>query len=203
MREFVTPDFQADHSQWEELLTLAFLNDPLLVWFTPDPATREQRLRGFFAAELRYFHRHSTVDVLHDAQGQILGLGIWVAPDAPAPSKLAKFLYARAIRRAIGRKYAGRVHLMNQRFANLAPTTPHWYLAYVATSPITSGQGVGKDLISRGVGRGDAAGIGVYLESSNQGNDAYYHKFGFQDVTCVQFPAGPACNTMWREAQGK
>lgn len=199
MREFVTPDVQRDFDDWVELLTLAFLNDPLMVWFTPDPATREHRLRGFFAAELRWFHAHSTVDVLQDDQGQLLGIGIWRAPDAPEPSWWSRLRYTWAVRRAVGRRYLGRVREMSAKFNTRMPRTAHWYLAYVATSPITSGQGVGKDLISRGLSRGDAAGIGVYLESSNAGNDAYYHKFGFEDVDVVRFSDGPSCSTMWRK----
>ena len=51
--------------------------------------------------------------------------------------------------------------------------------------------------------RADAAGLGVYLESSNNANDRRYERLGFELRESIPVAEGrPPVSTMWRDARG-
>ncbi|KAL7416453.1 acyl-CoA N-acyltransferase [Mrakia frigida] len=61
----------------------------------------------------------------------------------------------------------------------------HWYLGLLFVDPAYQGMGVGSALLNYGISRADAAGLPMYLESSNPGRAVYAAK-GFEVVRMME-----------------
>ena len=79
------------------------------------------------------------------------------------------------------------------------PTEPHWYLAFVCTSPELQGRGYGRSLILDMIGRCDAEKLPAYLEATSERNRSLYERLGFRLTHQIDLPGGPSLWGMWRE----
>jgi ribosomal protein S18 acetylase RimI-like enzyme len=79
----------------------------------------------------------------------------------------------------------------------------HWYLFILGTEPAAQGQGLGSALLAQALARVDADRMPTYLESSNEGNLAWYGRHGFEVTSEVVIPGGPRIWPMWREPRRK
>lgn len=175
------------------ILTRAFDDDPMMRWFFPDDASREESLGRYFTTLFtRQYVHHGVCERTGSAAS------FWVAPeagdkavpDAGTIDELRTILGDRAglFGEAVG---AASAH---------TPREPHWYLALIGADPAAQGQGHGAALLRSGLAKADAAGLPAYLESSKPSNLPLYEHFGFRVRAEVPLPGGgPVLWGMWRE----
>ncbi|MER8231290.1 GNAT family N-acetyltransferase [Streptomyces sp. NPDC094049] len=173
-------------------LARAFHDDPMMRWFFPDAATREDGLTRYFSTLFtRQYGLHGVCERTDAAAA------FWVSPegrekavpDAGTVRELAGVLGDRAgpFREAV------------EAAAAHTPPEPHWYLAVVGADPGARGQGHGSALLRSGLAKADAAGLPVHLESSKPENLPVYEHFGFVVLGEASLPGGgPALWAMRR-----
>ncbi|MBD0707139.1 MULTISPECIES: GNAT family N-acetyltransferase [unclassified Streptomyces] len=169
-------------------LARAFCDDPMMRWFFPEEATREDGLGRYFTTLFtRQYGLHGVCERTDAAAA------FWVAPegqekavpDAGTVQELADILGDRAglFREAV------------ESAAAHTPPEPHWYLAVIGADPEARGQGHGSALLRSGLAKADAAGLPVYLESSKPENLPVYEHFGFTTLGEATLPGGGP--TLW------
>ncbi|MFI8914298.1 GNAT family N-acetyltransferase [Streptomyces sp. NPDC053513] len=172
-----------DASMVGRTLASAFGDDPMMQWFFPDAATREQGLDRYFTTLFtRQYGLHGVCERTDSAAA------FWVSPegadkavpDAETVQELVEILGDRApaFQQAV------------MAAAEHGPTEPHWYLAVIGADPAARGQGHGSALLRSGLAKADAAGLPVYLESSKPDNLPVYEHFGFVVRDEFELPGG-------------
>ena len=175
------------------IMAEAFRFDPMQVWLFPNERQRTSRLRRVYE-----------LDVLHRLNGTAFpvlisgsGIGFWHPPGA---TRLAR---STALRVAPGYLSVAAHHpirarqVLRQVLAR-RPTEPHWYLSHLAVDVGRQRAGVGRRLLDVGVQRAASDGVGVYLETSNPTNLAFYDAAGFRQVGIVRVPEAPPVWLLWR-----
>lgn len=77
------------------------------------------------------------------------------------------------------------------------PTEAHWYLSHLAVHPDHQGRGYGRRLLRHGIDQAEAAGVGVYLETANSDNLAFYQASGLHEVGVVRVAGAPTVWCLW------
>jgi GNAT superfamily N-acetyltransferase len=77
---------------------------------------------------------------------------------------------------------AGRFKQYDAISKRFSPKMPHYYLGALGTHPSAQGQGTGGLLINAfcALSRADEKSEGVYLDTGNPDNVAFYQRFGFE-----------------------
>ncbi|SCK59301.1 Ribosomal protein S18 acetylase RimI [Streptomyces sp. AmelKG-E11A] len=183
----------ADAAPISRSLARAFHDDPMMRWFFPDDASREESL-------VRYFTTLFTRQYVRNGVCELTGsaAAFWVpaeardkaVPDAETVRELQDILGERA----------GLFGEAVEAAAAQPPREPHWYLAVIGADPAAQGRGQGAALLRSGLAKADAAGMPVRLESSKAANLPFYEHFGFTVGEELRLPGGgPALWSMWRE----
>jgi ribosomal protein S18 acetylase RimI-like enzyme len=182
------------------MLGEAFKDDPLTVYYLPDPDQRRRVLPGMMLSSLRYCLRYGEVWTTPELDGA----ACWLPP---AHVKFSTFGLARAALgavplslgwRTIGRMLRFEARLDALHAANLPE--PHWYLMLLGVSPARAGQGVGSQLIASKMAQIQAEGVPVYLETMLGSNVDFYRKRGFRVLDEAELaPGGPH---VWAMAAG-
>jgi ribosomal protein S18 acetylase RimI-like enzyme len=203
------PDYRLlTHSDIEraaDIMSQAFVDDPLYKFMLPFTKTRLRTLRKFFRVYGKVYinnqRGYGTGDPLE-------GVAFWTLPAQPAvvirlrsPSILLPLLftpfpigYLRA--RPIRRKFF--------ELQKLYDTEPHYYLNYIGVLSSSRGKGIASKLIRPFLEKADSENIPVYLDTSNRSNLALYHHFGFhcmEETTVAN--TGIIIWAMRRSVQGK
>lgn len=174
-------------------LVRAFDDDPMMCWFFPDDATREESLGRYFTTLFTRQYAHAG---LCERTGA--AVSFWVppeaqdraVPDAETIQELTAILGDRA----------GLFGEAVEAAAAHTPAEPHWSLALLGADPAVQGKGHGAALLRSGLAKADAAGQPAYLESSKPANLPVYEHFGFTVRDELSLPGGgPTLWTMWRE----
>lgn len=133
--------------------------------------------------------RQGTVWMLADASSAAL----W---DPPGPQDPQVHAAAWApFEAAAGPGARSRLAAYDAALAAVAPTTPFWYLGVLATRPDRTGQGLASAVMAPGLASADRDGLPACLETSTEGNRAFYRRRGFQESTVLDFADGPP--TWW------
>ncbi|MFJ2740590.1 GNAT family N-acetyltransferase [Streptomyces sp. NPDC087440] len=197
MPKTITPQTATadDAARIGRTLARAFVDDPMMLSFFTDDATREDSLARYF--ETLFTRQY----VLHGlCERTASAAAFWVpaeaqekaVPDAATIEVLTGILGERAAQFGAAVETAAR-H---------APQEPHWSLALIGADPEARGQGHGSALLRSGLAQADAAGQPVYLESSKPSNVPVYEHFGFRVREEFELPGGgPTLWGMWREPQ--
>jgi ribosomal protein S18 acetylase RimI-like enzyme len=186
----------ADVPTLTRLLAGAYADDPVAVWFCRSDALRPKMLEGLYRARLLQVLAHREVW----ATAELSSVAVWTPPGASTTTlahELARvrcFLHPRLMARlpllAIGATAMRRAHPGKQ---------PHWYLSLLGTEPSARGRGLGSAVLEPVLERCDAAGVGIYLETSKEHNIRFYARCGFGVTGELRLPRGPMMWTMWRE----
>jgi ribosomal protein S18 acetylase RimI-like enzyme len=169
----------------------AFFENPAWLWTLPDPARRERVLRFFYRAALRYaFARGETLATAGALRGAAILLpperplldrrglsqvGLWQLPFRAGLAAFARF-------RAQGRGFRAR-QLCD------APAR-HVYLWEIGVDPGHQSRGIGSAMLRAVARRSDAAGVPVYVDTTDPRNLSLYERHGFRIVSHGAFPNG-------------
>lgn len=174
----------ATHPAMAALVT-AFAADPVIRWVLPDP--------------VRYLaHFPELVTALSEgafATGHIDSSGtgaaaLWVPPGHSADDERLGELMQTAIEES---RWDSAFAFLGQ-VEQYHPTDAHWYLPFIGVDPRAQGQGLGSELLSRGLARSDRDGLPTYLEASTPRNRRLYERHGFETIGEIQAGDSP---TMW------
>jgi GNAT superfamily N-acetyltransferase len=163
----------------------------------PDPEQRERALRVFFAATVRDALPFRAVDAAV-ANGQVLGIAVWLPPGRFPWSLSRKFQATPAMLRVL-RAAPGRFRIFARLGANAEhfhPTYPHWNLETLGLRLEAQGRGIGTQLMAPGLARADQAGLPCYLTTAKRENVGFYERFGFV-VASDALPLVPGGPTHW------
>ncbi len=193
----VRPALPEDFGSLAEALARAFYDDPVTAWFYPDAARRMRHARRFFGIRLRQLARHGLIFTTPEHAGAAL----WAPPgrwredlrQSLMQVPMLPVLLPRIVRATRAVREIERHH----------PAEPHFYLSVLGVDPELQGGGVGSALLAPALERCDATSTAAYLESSKEGNVAFYARHGFAVAERIELPEGPPLWLMWREPSGR
>jgi len=180
-----------------EVLAAAFTNDPMMLWLFPEPVGRADAVAAWLGVFVEGFAASAVFDTVLDDDGRIAGVALWrlgaTEVQFPAAPTVGGLLVA-----LIGPEAAVQFGGGLGAFAANKPSPPYHYLQFLAVHPAQQGRGLGRQLVQHGQQRAAAAGVGVYLESTNPRNLAFYHSLGLQPAGEFTLqPSGPVAYRLW------
>ena len=174
-----------------DVLVAAFMDDPVMRWFDPEPAARRRRLGRLFGHVLEKYLPRGTVWTDADRRAA----AVWVPPGTPVTAGDVRFylsLYANRLPKGI----CWALFVETRR-----PRTPHYLLLYMGVAPEHQGAGLGGALLEEGLARADEEGVDAYLVASSPGSRRLYERHGFRVLREVRLARGPRVWPMLREAR--
>ncbi len=189
---------EAELPRLAETLASAFSEDPIFTFMTPE-RNRVERLRRFFALQLRFTFHHGAVFTSDD----LVCAAIWLPPEQ---WKLPTGQIARMMPTMI-RSFGSRLPRVLGGLSTIEKRhpkdPPHWYLEFLGTHRDRQRTGVGSRVISVMLDRCDQEGLPAYLEASSPENVPFYRRHGFEVREEVQLKNGPPLWPMMREPRSK
>jgi GNAT superfamily N-acetyltransferase len=173
------------------ILADAFVDDPVMRWVCPDPATRPSRLAALFDGLGRGYLDVGGCRLVEDHAATL-----WMPPGRAMTdefrAELGPFL-ARALQ-----EDAERLQVVAALARDAHPHDEHWYLQSVGVRPSSQGRGLGATIIGVTLDEADAAGVPCYLEASSPRSRSLYERLGFAVTGELVVPDGPSMWAMWR-----
>ncbi len=180
-----------------QVLSRAFFNDPMMLYYLPDPGVRLRVLPVFMRFMTRYCLAHGEVWTTPGLDGLACWLGpgqtglsawglVWAGigvvplraawnflrqPQTDGSSPLSVRQLIRRVSQAEGR--------LDEIHQQIVPGR-HWYLMTLGVDSDRQGQGIGSRLIAPQLERARLAGLPCYLETGTELDVAFYIKNGFQ-----------------------
>jgi GNAT superfamily N-acetyltransferase len=187
----------ADVKPLAAVMARAFYDDPPFMWLLPDPKTRLQRSRRFFATLARdKALARCGVDVAL-VGAEVAGAAIWRPPGKWQTVQLRTLL---GLVRAFGRRI-GAAAALSEAMARVHPGESHWYLFAIGVDPARQRTGVASALLRSRLAQCDRDGLPAYLEATKATSVPLYQHFGFEPTGTPDLPDGaPPLTTMWRPA---
>ena len=178
------------------LLARAFVDDPLMVWFFPEDASRVHACAALFGVFAENYLRAGRVDVVH--RDRPVALAMWRRPGEagerldvlPTPSGLMTALMGPARAAEVGAAFSV--------VPGLRPQEPYAYLHFLAVEPALRRQGLGGQVLAPGLAAAHEAGLMACLETMNPANVPFYEEQGFAVRHEVALAAGGP--TVWAMA---
>lgn len=192
------PAVPTESDQLADVLTRAFLDDPVIGWFFPDPDERPRRVRRFFREVVLDGGLSQDAEIFTtEDQGAV---AVWAPPNRWRLTLGRQLrLLPRYISIASPRYAVSRLVAFNKVELRHPKQPPHWYLATLGTDPGRQGHGLGSALLGDQLARCDADGRPAYLESSKESNVPFYERQGFRVTETFDLPDGPRLWLMWRD----
>jgi ribosomal protein S18 acetylase RimI-like enzyme len=184
---------EADRKTVCDVVTLAFVTDPLARWAIADATRYLASMPSFFDAFGGPGLPHGATYVVENCAGAAL----WLPPGIEPDDERMNAIMAAAVPAEVLPDLAG----VFEQMAGFHPHEPHWYLPLIGVDPALQGRGYGAALMRHAVRRLDADGVLAYLESSNPRNISLYQRHGFEILGTVQVGASPVVTPMLRHPQ--
>ncbi len=174
------------------IMAEAFRFDPMQVWLFPNEGHRTARLRRVY--ELDVIHR------LNGTAAPVLiggsGIGFWHPPGTDRLTRSTALRVAPGYL-SVAAHHPIRARQVLRQVLARRPTEPHWYLSHLAVDVGRQRAGIGRRLLDFGIQRAAGDGVGVYLETANPTNLAFYDSAGFRQVGIVRVPEAPPVWLLW------
>ena len=171
------------------MLSRAFYDDPLFVYFFPDPSNRQRKSAALFQLLIRYGILYGESEV---TSPDLEGAAVWY-PSHKAHlstwgmlrSGMISFIFVGGISTLIRMIRLGNYPVaIHERHAPF----PHWYCQALGVDPTLQGKGHAGRLLRTKFEIYDREGIPCYLETQNKENIPFYERFGFQMVEEYRIP---------------
>ncbi|MGW0199279.1 GNAT family N-acetyltransferase [Nonomuraea sp. NPDC003201] len=176
----------ADEQAVLDVLTEAFMNDPLACWLFPEVSERGRLQSHFYRSLLT----HPTAEAY--LIGGREGASLWLAPATGQTSH-------EGADQVFGENGA-RLQAVGEALAQRHPDhEPHLYLACMGVVGGRQGAGLGTAMLRHRLERADADGLAAYLEASSPRSRDLYLRHGFEDLgEPVRVADSPLLWPMWR-----
>jgi ribosomal protein S18 acetylase RimI-like enzyme len=172
------------------VLSRAFFNDPLMLYYLPDPARRARVLPYLMRVSLRYCLFYGQVFTTLGLDG----MACWLPPGHTAMGILGLLRAGMGVLPPnLGWEALRRLRQVEpaiDRIHRACVPGPHWYLMLLGVEPARQGQGIGGSLIALVLAKARAAGLPCYLETMTELDVAFYRKHGFKVVFEIELPPG-------------
>jgi ribosomal protein S18 acetylase RimI-like enzyme len=179
-----------------DVLTRAFLDDPIACWAFPPEQLRPAALHRFQETRIRQLIRHEEVWTSDDLASAALWAppGHWRSSVRELAELVPCFMRARLF---------ARMPMVTLGWENLERghprRPPHFFLAVLGTDPAAQGRGLGSAVLQGVLEQCDRDGIAAFLESSKHSNIAFYARHGFRVTEEHRLLRGPTVWRMWRD----
>ena len=160
----------------------AFARDPITGFLLQDGPAYRERLAQFFSLLMRARIALGMPVLVARERDEIYGIVMGNVPSPPAwPADIAKEWedFERAVPGMVDR-----LAIYEGIAAQHAPAVPHYYLGVIGVDPALHGQGIGMQLLSSfcELSAADRLSHGVYLETAQPSNVAFYERAGFVEA---------------------
>lgn len=164
-----------------DVLTRAFLPDPIWVALWPEENRRRRHLARMFNSVVRTTQAAGGYPIV---TRDVAAAAVWIPPGRAVGVRAyarTGFALPRAVLTLRPAEIVSMLRMvtwMEARRAALVPQ-PHWYLEVIGVDPTCHGQGLGTRLVREGLRRADDDGTPAYLETETEGNVRFYEGLGF------------------------
>lgn len=166
-----------------EVLSQAFLPDPLCIYTFPDPEERARAFPWFFTASVQ---ESVLLHGVYTTVGRVDGVAVWTPPDTGEPTpEQTKLTGLDQMNIQFGAEACHRFTSVFSYLSRAHQQTvqgPHWYLALLGVSPSCQGKGLGGVLLAPVLQQADRDGIPCYLETFKPSTPPFYQRHGFRTV---------------------
>ena len=184
----------ADADLVTNVLVDAFRHDPMWsTWAFRRRRTRRANRYAVFGAFVAGALRYPTTWI---APGDT-AVAMWIPPGGTGLTSEQEVRLEADLRVRLGADEAGRVLQSLDRFVEVEPTEPHYYLSLLGTDPAHAGRGYGRQLLKHNLAIVDAEYAAAYLDCADE-MVPLYERFGFRVIGSIDLPDGPRSNGMWR-----
>jgi len=171
-------------------VALAFVADPLVRWFYPEPdafLTHFPRVVDLFGGRaLDHGAAHSNDDFTATA--------LWLPPGIHPDEDGLVALFEATV--AVDKR--DRLFSLLEQMGRYHPDDPCWHLAFIAVDPARQGKGLGSALLAKCLRQCDTDGLPAYLESTNPANLSLYRRHGFEQIGLIEAEGAPSLFPMVR-----
>ncbi len=186
-----------------EILARAFQDDPLFVYFFPDPSERAKRTPYQFQFLLRHAVAYGEV---YATSPNLEGTALWLPSEKNNTSFWRKMRCGGLLMASrIGKEASSRrqhflectasVHKRHTSFR-------HWYLKIMGVDPVFQGKGYAGTLLKAMLARTDEEHLPCCLNTQNEKNVSFYQHYGFELVEETTIPGTEVSNwAMLRKPQ--
>lgn len=180
-----SPDFEVREAREEEYtgaavaLANAFAYDPVMSQ-AMGGAGQEEKIRRLFDFQIRKTYApRGVVDVVVDAQGQVLGAALWISPQGQKGSLVQDLMSLPSYFRVLGKSLLPGA-FTDLRLIAARPKFDHWYLYCIGVHEQARGRGVGAALLD--FRRQQLGEYPAYLEASTFRSASLYARHGFVEL---------------------
>ncbi len=186
-----------------ELLTDAFLDDPVLQWTLRDGRAFPGALRRYFDFALA--EQCAPSDLMFVSGDDMRATAIWLPPSdlgvlATPPREMLRLIPKFLPILGISRLHRAMSLAMAMDAEH--PHEPHWYLYFLGVPPSQQGKGLGSAMMDATLPMVDARQMPAYLDNSNARNIPLYERYGFRVISEYRAREdAPPIWGMWRDAR--
>ena len=171
------------------MLARAFYDDPVLIYFFPDPSERIKKSIGFFQLLAHYGILYGEPQATSPA---LEGVAIWLPSNKAVMSPWGMLrsgaisLIFRAGMTAVGRmlRFSECAYTIHKRHAPFR----HWFLQPLGVDPPLQGKGYASMLLRNKFEKFDQEGLPCYLDTQTETNVLTYEHYGFKVVEEFRVP---------------
>lgn len=172
-----------------EMLSMAFYNDPVYKYFTPDDKARLNNSYKILFFVLQHGLKYGNITAISD---DINALLLWFPPDTGCFNTIPQIQCgALNLPFQIGFKSFMRSFAYNEvseKLHNKHMKKTDYYLYVLAVRPEQQGKGYSSVLMRHFLNRIDFSKNRIYLETSNEKNIPIYEHFGFKIIAEIAMP---------------
>ncbi|RQX15728.1 GNAT family N-acetyltransferase [Micromonospora ureilytica] len=184
-----------DRQAVSDILTEAFMDDPVACWLFPASGTRGRLQSHFYDHLLDRSAAEAYLGGHGEAASVWLALAAGQAPDEERPNA------PDVDQHSIFGENSVRLRTLGRALAERHPRRePHLYLSCMGVVGGRQGAGLGSAMLRHRLERADADGLAAYLEASSPRSRALYLRYGFADLgEPVRVADSPLLWPLWRQ----
>jgi len=175
--------------QASAVLAAAFFDYPMMRHYFPSERKRRKALPWYMEKTLACAMKYGDAIVAEDCTGVMFTLPPGHVRLTDAEYIRCGFLFVPFVMGPKNYKKSNECEkFVADTHERLMDGREHYYLWGLVTDPAVQRSGVGKALLKTLIDKADAEDMPIYLETHEQKNVTYYHKFGFELICEVTIP---------------